>query len=115
MKIAMLPWSTAGLVLGFIVFQVVDNLCLRVAAERTGWNALLFFAVGNVMGFCGTILLTLSLRGQNPNIMFALGYGLGFCALQLASYFFFRIPLSSPQWVGVALIAAGVVCLQLRG
>lgn len=115
MKLGMIPWTTAWFVAGFVVFQVNGSLCLRMAAERTGVNALAFFAAGNVIGLCGTIFLTLALRGQNPNVIFALCQGLGFCVLQLAAYFLFRVPLSPFQWLGVSLIAGGVVCLQFRG
>jgi multidrug transporter EmrE-like cation transporter len=114
MNLSVLPWPTALFVAGFVAFWVNGGLCLRMAAERSGAAALGFFAAGNVIGFCGTIFLTLSLRGQNPNVIYALCFGLGFCALQLAAYGLFRVPLSPAQWLGVALIATGVVCVQFR-
>ncbi len=114
MKIGTIPLPTALFVAGFVAFWVNGGLCLKMAAERSGWAAFGFFAAGNAIGFCGTVLLTLALRGQNPNVIYALCHGLGFCVLQVASYFLFKVALSPPQWIGVSLIAAGIICLQLR-
>jgi len=115
MKPGMIPWTTMWFVIGFVAFQVNGSLCLRMAAERTGVGALAFFAAGNVIGFCGTVFLTLALpRSESERHLLALS-GLGFCVLQLAAYFLFRVPLSPLQWFGVSLIAGGVVCLQFRG
>ena len=101
--------------LAFIVFQVCGSLLLRVASQRTGAAAVGWFFLGNAIGFCGVTCLTLALRTEHPNLTFALCQGSAFCVLQLACYLVFRIPLRPAQWVGVAFIAAGVVCVQLNG
>jgi multidrug transporter EmrE-like cation transporter len=98
----------------FVFLSATGSLCLRVASQRSGPEALGFFAAGNVVGFFGTIFLTLALRTQHPNITYALCQGGAFCVLQLAALLFFRVPLTPPQWLGIVLIACGVVCVQLR-
>lgn len=106
------PWLY---MVAFVIFQVGGSLLLRVASQRTGEAAVGLFFLGNAVGFCGATCLTLALRTEHPNLTFALCQGGAFCVLQLACYWAFRIPLRSAQWVGVALIAAGVVCVQLNG
>jgi len=106
------PWSY---MVAFVFFQVGGSLLLRVASQRTGEAAVGLFILGNAVGFCGATCLTLALRTEHPNLTFALCQGGAFCVLQLASYWIFRIPLRSAQWIGVVLIAAGVVCVQLKG
>jgi multidrug transporter EmrE-like cation transporter len=100
---------------GFILFQVCGSLLLRVASQRTGFAAVALFLFGNTVGFCGATCLTLALRTEHPNLTFALCQGGAFCVLQLACYLAFRIPLRSAQWLGVAFIAIGVICLQWNG
>jgi len=106
------PWVY---MLGFVVFQVSGSLLLRVASQRTGPAAVAWFLLGNAVGFCGATCVTLALRTEHPNVTFALCQGVAFCVLQLVSYWVFRIPLRPAQWVGIAFIAAGVVCVQLNG
>jgi len=106
------PWLY---MVAFIIFQVGGSLLLRVASQRTGEAAVGLFFLGNAVGFCGATCLTLALRTEHPNLTFALCQGGAFCVLQLACYLVFRIPLRSAQWIGVALIAAGVVCVQMNG
>jgi multidrug transporter EmrE-like cation transporter len=103
------PWLFMA---GFIMFQVSGSLLLRVASQRIGWPAFGWFAAGNIVGLCGVTCLTLTLRTQNPNLTFALCQGGAFCVLQFACYLAFRIPLRPVQWIGVAFIAAGVICVQ---
>jgi multidrug transporter EmrE-like cation transporter len=106
------PWLY---MVGFIMFQVSGSLLLRVASQRTGWMAFAWFSFGNIVGLCGVTCMTLALRTQHPNLTFALCQGGAFCVLQLACYLAFRIPLRPAQWIGVAFIAAGVVCVQWNG
>jgi len=100
---------------GFIMFQVSGSLLLRMASQRAGSAAVALFFFGNAVGFCGVTCMTLILRTQNPNLTFALCQGGAFCVLQLACYFAFRIPLRPAQWIGVAFIAAGIICVQWNG
>lgn len=106
--------ATPWLVLAFIAFSVTGSLCLRVAGQHHGGPAVAWFIAGNASGFVAATLLTLTLRGRHPNIIYALCLGGGFCALQLAARLLFHVPLSPAQWLGVSLIAAGMIVLQVR-
>ena len=101
-------------ILGFIAAQVSSSICFRFVAERSGSPAVWLFVAGNLIGFFCTVFLTLALKGQHPNIIYALCTGGGFCVLQLASFLIFRMPLSSYQWAGIALIVCGMIVLQLK-
>lgn len=114
MKSGILQMPNAFFVLAFIAFSVSGSLCLRVAGDRGGAQGIYFFAAGNVIGFIGTIFLTLALRAHQPNITYALCQGGAFCVLQLAAFLIFRVPLTTVQWLGVSLIACGVCCVQVR-
>ena len=105
---------TILMILGFVAFYTGDNVCLRVSSERTGATAFWWFAAGNVLGFIATVMLTFALKSQNPNIIFALAQGGGFCVLQLTAFYLFRVPLTPLQWIGVSLIALGVVFVQTK-
>lgn len=114
MRLGTLSLTTTWLVLGVIVCQASGALCLRMAGNTAGRTAVLYFLAGNTLGFCGTVFITFALRQTNPNLIYALCQGIGFCVLQLAAFFLFRQPLTTVQWLGVMLIASGVVCLQVR-
>lgn len=105
---------TIVLIVGFVTFYTGDNVCLRLASERSGWPWFWWFAAGNALGFVATLMLTLALRAQHPNLIFALAQGGGFCVLQLTAFYLFRIPLSPWQWLGIALIAVGIMLVQTR-
>ncbi len=114
MKEFVLQLPAGVLVPAFIAFSVTGSLCLKLASQRSGLPAVAVFMAGNVIGFCAATLLTLTLRGRNPNLIYALCLGGGFCTLQLASWLIFRMPLAPAQWMGVGLIAGGMILLQIR-
>jgi multidrug transporter EmrE-like cation transporter len=101
-------------VAAFIVAQVVATLLFKVAADRSGWEAIKYFIMGNVAGFICPVALTFALKGTNPNVIYAICFGASFCLLQFGAWYFFRQTLSPFQWTGVGLVAAGIVLLQLR-
>jgi multidrug transporter EmrE-like cation transporter len=104
---------TALCLVGFIVGQTASGIWFKLAADRHGMSALGWFIAANVAGFLCAICLPLALRGQHPNIIYALCMGGGFCALQLVSALLFRCPLSLVQWLGVAMVGVGLLCLAL--
>jgi multidrug transporter EmrE-like cation transporter len=80
--------------------------------RRAHWPlATLYFILGNAVGLGVAISLTLALLGTNPNLVYAMCLGGSFCALQLASMLLFKQPLAPVQWVGVSLVATGLVLL----
>lgn len=98
----------------FILASVGSGLLFRLAAQHAGRPGILFFILGNCVGLVVSISLTLALRGTNPNVIYAMCLGGAFCALQLASSLLFEQPLSSTQWLGVALVACGLVLLPFK-
>jgi len=107
------PGATPFLVAAFIMFSVTGSLLLRVAGQHHGWQAVLIFMLGNLSGFVAATTLTLTLRGRHPNLIYAVCLGGGFCLLQLMSRVFFKMPLTSWQWFGITMIAAGMIFLQV--
>jgi multidrug transporter EmrE-like cation transporter len=104
--------ATPFMVATFIAFSVTGSILLRVAGQQQGWRAGLIFILGNISGFLAAASLTLTLRGRHPNLVYAFCLGGSFCLLQIMSRMLFKVPLTSWQWLGIILIAAGMVCLQ---
>ena len=110
----MKPIYTIAAVVVFILASVGSSLLFRVAAQHTGRTTIVYFILGNCVGLAVSISLTLALRGTNPNLIYAMCLGGAFCVLQLVSTFLFKQPLSPVQWVGIALVASGLVLLPLK-
>ena len=101
-------------VVGFVLAQVGATLSFKVAADRSGWEALRWFIIGNVIGFLCPVCLTLALRGTHANVIYAVCFGAAFCLIQLGAWWLFHQALSPFQWTGIGLVAAGIVLLQMR-
>jgi multidrug transporter EmrE-like cation transporter len=101
-------------VAGYILASIGSSLLFRVAAQHTGRTALIYFIIGNCVGLGVSVSLTLALRNTNPNLIFAVCLGGAFCALQLVSAMVFKQPLAPVQWVGISLIAIGLVLLPFK-
>jgi multidrug transporter EmrE-like cation transporter len=110
----MKPILTIAAVVAFILTSVGSSLLFRVAAQHSGRAAILYFILGNGVGLGVAMSLTLALRDMNPNLIYALCLGGSFCALQLASMLLFKQPLAPVQWIGVSLVAIGVVLLTIK-
>lgn len=110
----MKPIYTIAAVVVFILASVGSSLLFRMAAQHGGRTTIIYFILGNCVGLAVSISLTLALRGTNPNLIYAMCLGGAFCALQLASALLFKQPLSHVQWVGIALVACGLVLLPLK-
>lgn len=110
----MKPIYTLAAVVAFILTSVGSSLLFRVAAQHQGRPMIGYFILGNGVGLCVAISLTVALRGTNPNLIYALCLGGSFCALQLASMLLFKQPLAPVQWVGVSMVAIGLVLLAFK-
>ena len=110
----MKPIYTIAAVGVFILASVGSALLFRMAAQHSGRTAVLYFILGNCVGLAVSISLTLALRGTNPNLIYAMCMGSAFCVMQLVSMLLFKQPLAPVQWVGVALMAGGLVLLSLK-
>ena len=105
---------TLAAVAVYILASVGASLLFRVSSQHTGRMAFVYFVLGNCVGLCVSISMTLALRNANPNLIFAACLGGAFCALQLASTLIFKQPLAPVQWVGVSLVAIGLVLLPFK-
>ena len=110
------PFWVAFCVAGFVVSQTAAALFFKAGAGADLYSLRwwLWFAAGNAAGFGCPVALSFALRGANANanIVYALSYGGGFCLIQLATWYFFREPLSAWQWSGIGLIFAGILLLR---
>jgi multidrug transporter EmrE-like cation transporter len=108
-------WTTLSTV-GFIAAQAGAALLFKAQAGEGVYSLRwwLFFAAGNAVGFGCPLALAVALRGTNANLVYALCYGGGFCLVQLATWWFFREPLSAWQWSGVGFVFLGLILLQVR-
>jgi small multidrug resistance pump len=110
----MKPILTIAAVIAFILTSVGSSFLFRAAAQHSGRPMIGYFILGNCVGLTVSISLTLALRGTNPNLIYAMCLGGSFCALQLASMLLFKQPLSSVQWIGISLVAIGLVLLPFK-
>ena len=95
---------------GAVVCEVVATLCLRVAANgRRGFYGVV--TVGYVLAFA---LLTLALRG---GIGLGVAYGIwtasGVALTAVASRIIFKEPLTRLMMLGIGLIVAGVLVIEI--
>jgi multidrug transporter EmrE-like cation transporter len=106
-------WLFAWVAL-YMVASAWTGVQLKIAAEKTGQTAVWYFAGANVIGILCPVALMFALRHGNPNVVYALCYGSAFAALQIASYWLFKQPLSIVQWAGVFAVGIGIFLLQVR-
>lgn len=97
-----------------IVFEVVATSFLRfTAGERATWWAYPIVVCGYVLAF---VALALALgRGIPLGIAYAVWAGVGVVLVALVSRFAFAETLTGAQLVGIGLVVAGVVLLELGG
>ncbi|MFZ6177164.1 DMT family transporter [Nannocystis pusilla] len=97
-----------------IVFEVVATSFLRfTAGERATWWSYPIVVCGYVLAF---VALALALgRGIPLGIAYAVWAGVGVVLVALVSRFAFAETLTGAQLVGVGLVVAGVVLLELGG
>lgn len=115
MNFKLVDLRTGLLILGYFAAFIGVNLSMKLASHKTGMPAYWWWFIGgNVVGFFCTVFMVQAIKGQNPNLIYALCIGGGFCLLQIASFLLFREALSAWQWTGVALVGAGIICLQIQ-
>jgi len=105
----------AGLILLNLTFNVIANVSFKWSAlsdrlrEFLAWQV-----VGNVSGFLAVLTLTFAMRFIPLSLALAFSWGLGFIAIQvIGAHFIFHEAVTAVQWLGVALIAGGLVLISL--
>ena len=105
---------TAGLLAVFFAMQVAANL-LFAHGSRVPGHWWLGFILGNIVGAGSIWPMMLIYQRLQPNIALALAGGGTFVAVQIALAWAFGGQLNRIQWLGVALIAVGIVMAALCG
>ena len=109
--------AIAGLILTNIFFTVVSNLGFKwSAASSKPRDFLRWQVVGNVAGFLSVLALTGILRFIPLHLASAFTVGLGFVAIQFfGAHLVCGEAITASQWLGITLIAVGVVVVSLGG
>ena len=109
--------AIAGLILTNIFFTVVSNLGFKWSAASSGPRDFLRWqVVGNVAGFLSVLALTGLLRFIPLHLATAFTVGLGFVAIQFfGAHLVCGETITTSQWLGITLIAVGVVVVSLGG
>jgi small multidrug resistance pump len=93
-----------------IVGEVVATAALKSTEEFTRLIPSLIVIVGYGMAF---FFLTLALRTIPVGIAYAVWAGIGIVLISAASWVLYRQALDAPAIVGIALIAIGVVVINV--
>ena len=105
----------AGLVLIYLILTIASNIGFKLSALSRGLQGFLGWQViGNVFGLLGVLAFTFLLRLLPLHLAYAFTYGLGFVGVQVVgAHFFFHEAIAPTQWLGIALIAIGIVFVSL--
>lgn len=102
--IAMVALSTA------IVSEVVATAALKASAGFTKPVPVLVTVVGYAIAF---FCMSLTLRSVPVGIVYGIWSGVGIVLISLAGWWFFGEKLDAPALIGLGLIVAGVVVVNV--
>lgn len=100
------------LLAGAIVAEVVGTTALKASEGFTRLGPSAIVVLGYVLAF---YLLSLTLRSIPVGVAYAIWSGLGTVLIALAGWWLFGQRLDSPALIGMALIVAGVLVMNLGG
>lgn len=95
-----------------IMFEVMATTALKASDGMQHWRPTVLVVLGYGIAF---YLLSLALRTIPVGVAYAIWSGVGIVLVSAIGYFLFRQTLALPQWLGIGLIAAGVIVLQVGG
>lgn len=106
--------ATFAFLLGFFVLQVLANLLFKYGSVHPVryW---LGFVIGNAFGMSSIWFMMQIYQRMNANVGMAIAGGGSFLLVQLALFFCFDGRLNAAQWLGIAMILAGIVTTTLSG
>jgi small multidrug resistance pump len=93
-----------------IVAEVIATTALRAS---TGFTVLVPSAIAIVGYVVAFYFLSLTLRTMPVGIAYALWSGVGIVLISLAGWLIYKQVLDAPALVGMALIGAGVIVINL--
>lgn len=93
-----------------VVFEVVGTSALQSSQQFTR----LVPSIVVLIGFTGALyFLTLTLKYMPLGIVYAIWSGFGIVLITAISFFWFRQPVDLPAIMGLTLIIAGIVIINL--
>jgi len=100
-----------------IAALAASQIGFKYASGAQGVKAtILWFAVAGVAGTVSMIFYTLLLRYVPLHVGYAVLFGLGFVVVQVvAAKFILKEPVSLIQWIGGALMVAGIALIAFGG
>lgn len=93
-----------------ILTEVIATSVLKAADGFTRWVPSLVVIAGYA---CSFYFLSLTLRGIPLGIAYAVWSGVGLALVSLIGWIVYRQPLDAAALIGIGLIVAGVVVLNL--
>ena len=93
-----------------IVSEVVATSALKATAGFTQWAPSLLVVAGYASAF---YFLSLTLRTMSIGIVYAVWSGAGVALISLVGWAVYRQSLDTAALIGIALIVAGVIVLNL--
>jgi multidrug transporter EmrE-like cation transporter len=103
-----------GLILLNLLFNILGNSCFKLSALAGNWKGLVGWqVVGNLAGLVTVLSLTGLLRYLPLHVAQPMVQGFSIIGVQIvAARLFFHESISPTQWLGLALILAGIVFIQ---
>ncbi len=99
-----------------LLFNVLASTGFKLSAQSPDWRRFLFWQiVGNLSGFIAVLTLTGILRYVPLSVAYPVTMGLAVVGVQvLAAALLFRETVSPAQWLGTALVVAGILLIGGR-
>jgi small multidrug resistance pump len=104
-----MTWSWIYLAIA-IVSEVIATSALKATEGFTRWPPMTLVVIGYASSF---FFLSLTLRLIPIGIAYAVWAGLGIVLVSLVGWHMYQQPLDTPAFVGISLIIAGVLVLNL--
>ncbi len=105
-----MDWTLWGLLLGAAALEIVGDLSFKWWAETGRWLGLV---VGLIVYSLALVLFAYLLRRAELAVVLALWSGVAVVLMALAGRWLFGEVLSAHRLIGLALVIAGIVLLQL--
>lgn len=93
-----------------IAFEILGTSSLQESEQFTKWKPSVMVVIGFGLAF---FFLSASLKYLPLGIVYALWAGIGIVAISIVSVVRFKQTMDFPAILGIALIVAGVVIIQL--
>jgi multidrug transporter EmrE-like cation transporter len=91
----------------------VANVGFKLSSASSDWQRFwLWQILGNLAGFAGVLTLTGLMRLMPVHVVYPVAQGLSVLAVQLlVARLVFQETIRAPQWLGSALVIAGIVLI----